>query len=123
MSFMLTTVLSCDENKTSEHDAIEDLWRIVGDVSLKKTKDAAIGAGDCKTGMVSGLHVDLCLFKDALSADAAKEIGLQRIGSHTGAALVRDRFLLVIADRDKVDVHGKTLNQVAKLFLQPIPES
>tara|TARA_R110002096_G_scaffold436100_1_gene667724 strand:+ start:93848 stop:94135 length:288 start_codon:yes stop_codon:yes gene_type:complete len=91
----------------------------VGDVELAESGDKAIGDGDCKTGMVAGLHVDLCVFKDALSADGARVLGLERIGPITGASLVREQILLVIADRDNVDPHGKKLNHVAKLFMQP----
>ena len=41
--------------------------------------------------------------------------------SGIGAALVRQSMLLVVSDPDKVDVHGKVLNQVAKIFLEPPP--
>ncbi len=104
---------------------MEALWALkFDDVKLEKSSDKQIIAdGDCKTGTIAGLHVDLCLYKDALSADAARERGLERVGSNTGASLVRERFLLVVADREKVDVHGKALNEVAKLFLDPVPGS
>jgi|TARA_R110000868_G_scaffold290314_1_gene550503 hypothetical protein len=98
---------------------MERRWELeVGEVKLAKSGDKAIGAGDCKSGTVAGLRVDLCLFKDVLSADNARTLGLERIGSETGAALVRERLLLVIADPGHVDPHGKKLNEVAKLFMQ-----
>jgi hypothetical protein len=92
----------------------------IGNVKLEKSEDSETYAGgSCRTGKVADLKVELCEFKDALSADSAKERGLIEVGSNTGAALVRDRYLLVVADVDKVDVHGKALNQVAKIFLSP----
>lgn len=92
----------------------------MGSVVLKKSEEnEAIAGGDCRSGTVAKLHVSLCEFKDAIAADSAKELGIAEIGSNTGAALVRGRYLLVVADIDKVDVHGKVLNQIAKIFLEP----
>lgn len=92
----------------------------LGSVSLEKSKESETFDGaSCRSGTVADLRVDLCEFKDAVAADSAKAKGLEEIGSHTGSALVRDRYLLVVADVDKVDVHGKVLNQVAKIFLSP----
>lgn len=92
----------------------------IGSVELKPSEGSkVIAEGKCQDGTVAKLHVTLCEFKDAISADSAKAQGLQQIGANTGAALVRDRYLLVVADLDKVDVHGKVLNKVAKLFLEP----
>lgn len=120
LSLSVAALLGCSGASASPHEDIERLWGLqVGDVQLAESGDKAIGGGDCKTGMVAGLHVDLCVFKDALSADGARVLGLERIGAITGASLVREHLLLVIADRDSVDPHGKKLNQVAKLFMQP----
>lgn len=95
----------------------------LGEIDLKKSEESkAYAGGSCMVGTVAKLQVELCEFKDALAADSAKEAGIETIGANTGAALVRDRYLLVVADTDKVDVHGKTLNQVAKIFLAP-PEA
>lgn len=92
----------------------------LGAVDLDDAKESeTFAGGTCRSGKVADLRVDLCEFKDALSADSAKEQGLIAVGSNTGTALVRDRYLLVVADVDKVDVHGKKLNRVAKLFLAP----
>jgi hypothetical protein len=92
----------------------------LGSVKLEAAKESETYAGgSCRSGKVADLRVDLCEFKDALSADSAKDQGLVEVGANTGAALVRDRYLLVVADVDKVDAHGKVLNQVAKIFLEP----
>lgn len=92
----------------------------LGPVELAKSEETiGIAGGECREGTVAGLHVDLCTYKDALTAASAQEKGLSIIGENTGAALVRDRYLLVVADVDKVDVHGKVLNKVAKIFLEP----
>jgi hypothetical protein len=124
---LLVGVSACDEaaKKGAENgDQVIVAWRSanLGTIELAEGKDSEVFAGgSCRTGKIAALHVDLCEFKDALAADTAKEQGLAKIGANTGAALVRDRFLLVIADRDKADVHGKVLNQVAKIFLEPPP--
>ena len=116
---LLLAALGCSSGgEARPHDDMERRWQDVGEVKLAKSGDKAIGDGACKTGTVAGLHVDLCLFKDALSADNARTIGLERIGSETGAALVHERLLLVIADHGHVDPHGKKLNEVAKLFME-----
>lgn len=116
---LLLAALGCSSGgEARPHDEMERRWLEVGEVKLAQSGDKAIGAGECKTGTVAGLHVDLCIFKDALSADNARTLGLERIGPETGAALVRERQLLVIADHGHVDPHGKKLNEVAKLFMK-----
>ena len=122
---LLASAAACEEDPiagTESRDQVVTAWREASLTPTKLTKNAesiGIAGGDCRQGKVAGLQVDLCEYKDALAADGAKEKGLARIGSSTGAALVRDRYLLVVADVDKVDVHGKTLNKVAKIFLKP----
>jgi hypothetical protein len=122
---LLAGLVGCDEaaKKGAESgDQVILAWRSanVGEIDLGDKKESEIFAGgSCRDGTVAALYVDLCEFKDALAADTAKEEGIAKIGANTGAALVRDRFLLVVADKDKVDVHGKVLNQVAKIFLKP----
>jgi len=124
---VLVGVSACDEapKKGAESgDQVILSWRSanLGTIDLSESTDSEVfKGGNCRTGKVAALHVDLCEFKDALAADTAKEQGLAKIGANTGAALVRDRFLLVVADKDKADVHGKVINQVAKLFLEPPP--
>lgn len=125
LSLLLGSALgACEETpKGAEtQNQVVDAWKAadVGAVELATASDSeALAGGDCLHGKVAGLYVDLCKYKDALAADSAREQGLEKIGAITGAALVRDRYVLVVADNDKVDVHGKVLNKVAKTFLKP----
>ncbi len=122
---LLAILGGCDDStpkgaETSSQVILAWTGADLGAIDLKKSEESkTFAGGTCQTGTVAALHVSLCEFKDALSADSAKESGIEEIGSNTGAALVRDRYLLVVADVDKVDVHGKVLNQIAKIFLEP----
>ena len=91
----------------------------LGPIDLESPKENTDLAGECRQGKVAGLQVQLCEYKDALAADGAKPKGLATIGSNTGAALVRDRYLFIVADTEKVDIHGKKLNKLATIFLSP----
>lgn len=115
--------MSCSDGGAADFALADTQWMsALGKVELEPSSDAQqIGQGDCRTGTVAGLHVDLCHFKDAVSADAGREAGLAKIGSHTGAAIVRKQTLLVVSDPDKVDVHGKTINKLTKTFANPPP--
>ena len=113
---------SCSDGDADFAKAETAWMRSLGKVELApSSEEERIGEGDCRTGTVAGLHVDLCQFKDAVSADAAREAGLDKIGKNTGAAIVRKRVLLVVSDPDKVDVHGKTINELTKSFAKPPP--
>lgn len=121
---LLTALAACEDTAKGAESTNQVMvaWQSadIGSVELKPSEASEIIAeGKCLDGTVAKLHVNLCEFKDAISADSAKELGLERIGANTGAALVRDRYLLVVADLDKVDIHGKVLNKVAKIFLEP----
>lgn len=121
---LLGVFAACDGEDGAAATELEVLaaWKAAGieAIDLAKTDEStSIKAGECMKGTAAGLHVRLCTYKDALAADSAKEAGLATIGANTGTALVRDRYLLVMADIDKVDVHGKTLNKMAKIFLTP----
>ena len=122
--FLGSALGACEETPKGAEtpNQVVDAWKAadVGAVELSAASDAeALADGDCLHGKVAGLYVDLCQYKDALAADSAREKGLEKIGANTGAALVRDRYVLVVADNDNVDVHGKVLNKVAKTFLKP----
>ena len=118
----LATAASCSDSTADFAQADTQWMSALGKVEVgPSSEEQRIGQGDCRTGTVAGLHVDLCQFKDALSADAAREAGLAKIGSDTGAAIVRKRTLLVVSDPDKVDVHGKLINQLTKSFANPPP--
>lgn len=121
--FLVGGVCACDDAASKGKEKPNQVvagWKSakLTPIELEATKDGIAG-GNCRAGKVAGLEVSLCEFSDAVAADSAKEEGVRQIAAHTGAALVRDRYLLVVADVDKVDVHGIKLNQVAKLFLNP----
>ena len=101
----------------SEKDDVVDAWKEAGlePTSFEKLTDDELG-DECYLGKVDGLEVTLCRYADAAAAEAARERGLERVGETTGAALPSGRLLLVIADRDRVDPTGRTINKVARAF-------
>ena len=124
MAVFLLGATACDDEPTGteSRNQVVAAWTSakLGPIDLAESNEKTrIAGGKCREGTVANLQVNLCEYKDALAANSAKEEGLERIGSKTGAALVRDRYLLVVADANKVDIHGKVLNQVAKIFLKP----
>ncbi len=110
-----------DGNESPSHMEVVTAWQTAGveNIELDSKDGPSIAGGDCLHGKAAGLAVHLCSYKDALAADSAKDDGMDLIAGHTGTALVRDQYLLVLADVDAVDVHGKTINTMAKLFLNP----
>ncbi len=118
---LLAALAACDGDGKADFAKADESWMSsIGKVELAVSEDSQkIGTGDCRTGTVAALHVDLCLYKDALSADAARNEGLERIGSATGVALVRGSTLLVVTDPGLVDPHGKLINRLSKTFLEP----
>lgn len=107
-----------DDGSSASTGAIEQAWATsVGEVALELNKETRLEGGTCRAGTVAGLAVEICTFNDAVSADSAREKGLAQVGSNTGVALVRDEMLLVASDPKKLDVHGKKLNRLSKIFL------
>jgi hypothetical protein len=86
--------------------------------ALAATDGKQLGSGDCKRGVVKGVETTVCRYADEAAAKAAQPKGLAVVGNATGAALSHGPLLLVVADRDKRDPHGKTINQLTKTFLQ-----
>lgn len=118
--FLVVTLSTSCENDTDFAEAETHWMSALGTVELTtSTKAQRIGQGDCRTGTVAQVHVDLCNYKDAVSADTAREVGLAKIAGHTGAAVVRKRTLLVVSDPDEVDVHDKIINQLTTSFRNP----
>ena len=70
---------------------------------------------DCASGTVSKLDVLVCTFKTAKEAKDAEDAGLKWVGDNTGASKAQGEILIVVADRKKVDPHGKVINQVITL--------
>lgn len=75
------------------------------------------GKAVCRHGPVSGVEVTICLYENDGAASVARSGGLAKVGNATGSALVRGRMMLVIADREKADPDGKTINKLTRIFL------
>jgi hypothetical protein len=85
---------------------------------LVTIEDKQLG-GECRAGLVGGLDVTLCAYANEAAAKAAEEKGLALVGDSTGASLAEGKWLLVVADRRRLDPDGKTLNQITRAFRPP----
>lgn len=113
----LAFVAGC-EKEAGTVGAIETAW-IQAELAPEGWEAAEVGGlgeASCKQGTIRGLEVVLCRYDSADAAAAAQPAGRALIGKTTGAALAEGEFLLVVADRDKADPHGKVLNQIARRF-------
>ena len=54
-------------------------------------------------------------FKSEKEAKGAEDQGLEWVGDNTGASRAQGEMLIVVADRKKVDPHGKVISQVITL--------
>jgi len=84
---------------------------------LQPLEEHDLGKATCRHGPVAGVETTLCLYETEGAAAVATSAGLAMVGNTTGAALVRGRMLLVVADRGKTDPDGKTINRLTKIFL------
>jgi hypothetical protein len=76
----------------------------------------ALGDGACKAGTVRGVVTTLCEYRGAEDAKRAEAAGLAQVRDATGLALAEGKLLLVLADRDRKDPSGKTINEIARSF-------
>ena len=96
-------------------DGVVDAWK-KGGLEPSALAAAKVDVGtDCKTGTVNKLDVLVCTFKTAKEAKDAEDKGLAWVGDNTGASKAQGEILIVVADRKKVDPHGKVINQVVTL--------
>jgi hypothetical protein len=72
--------------------------------------------GACRAGSVNGIAVTVCEFASADAARRAEPAGLAQLQGTTGLSLAEGKLLLVLADREHKDPHGKTINQIATVF-------
>ena len=95
-------------------------WKAAGFESseFQPMAGAGIAGGTCVAGQVNKLEAVLCRYQDEAAAKGAEAAGFTYIGETTGTALSKGSHLLVIADRNKADPSGKTLDKVAKTFLE-----
>jgi hypothetical protein len=97
--------------------AVLDTWKAAGlTVSAFTPADGTAVGGDCRSGTVGGVDVELCSYADDAAAKKAEDKGLTVVGETTGVSLAQGSMLLIAADRRKADPSGRTINQLAKLF-------
>lgn len=85
--------------------------------NLEEAKGLIPGADACQQGEIDGLDTAICEFSDEATAQAAEPKSHAWIaGAHSGAAIASGRVLLVLADRDEVDVSGKRIDAIVKAF-------
>ncbi len=121
-SLAALTVACGDEDKpatAATADAVLAAWTEAGfDVAaLQPLEKHDLGKADCRRGPIGGVETTLCVYENEGAASVARSAGLARVGDATGAALVRGRMMLVVADRDKADPEGKTINKMTRIFL------
>ena len=119
VALLLLGLLASACSKSSD-PAVVAAWKKEGlqTTEMQKIEDKQLG-GSCRAGLVGGLEVTLCEYADESAAKAAEEKGLALIGEATGASLAEGKWLLVVADRRRLDPDGKTLNQITRAFRQP----
>ena len=99
-------------------DGVIAAWQKAGlETSTFEAVDGkALGDGSCKAGTVRGVVTTLCEYKGAEDAKRAEAAGLSQVRDTTGLALAEGKLLLVLADRDRKDPNGKTMNEIARTF-------
>src|SRR5438128_1139118 len=78
--------------------AVLDTWKQAGlTVSAFTPADGKALGGDCQSGTVGGVDVELCSYPDAASAKKAEDRGLVVVGETTGVSLAQGQMLLIAA--------------------------
>lgn len=99
----------------TSRDGVVAAWK-KGGLSPSELKPAKTDVGkDCASGTVNKLDVLVCTFSSAADAKAAEDAGLAWVGDTTGVAKAQGEMLIVVADRKKADVNGKTITQLIEL--------
>jgi hypothetical protein len=107
---------ACSKGKgATSRDGVVAAWK-KGGLETSELKAAKTDVGtDCASGTVAKLDVLVCTFKTAKEAKDAEDKGLSWVGDNTGASKAQGEMLIVVADRKKVDPHGKVISQVITL--------
>lgn len=110
------TAAACSKGGgATSRDGVVEAWK-KGGLQPSELKAAKTDVGtDCAGGTVSKLDVLVCTFKSAKEAKDAEDKGLAWVGDNTGASRAQGELLIVVADRKKVDPHGKVISQVVTL--------
>ena len=104
-----------DSKGATSRDGVVAAWKKGGlETSALAAAKTDVGT-DCATGKVAKLDVLVCTFKSAKEAKDAEDKGLSWVGDNTGASKAQGEMLIVVADRKKVDPHGKVISQVITL--------
>jgi hypothetical protein len=99
----------------SPRDAVIDAWK-KGGLTPSAFDAATTKVGtDCAAGKVGALDVLLCVYASPKEAKAAEPAAYAWVGDTTGSATTSGAVMIAVADRNKSDPHGKTINQLMKL--------
>ena len=93
-----------------------DAWRNAGLEPAAFAPAEAIGDGSCRAGTIRGVATTVCEYADAAAAKRAESAGLAKVSGMTGLALAEGKRLLVLADPERRDPSGKTINEITKVF-------
>jgi hypothetical protein len=98
-------------------DALIAGWKSAGLTvsAFTADKSGAIG-GDCTAGTLNGIDAVVCVFANDQEAKAAESKALAWIGATTGSALVNGKLVMAVADRNKADPTGRTIDTATKVF-------
>jgi hypothetical protein len=114
----LLAVAACGKDKpkgATSRDGVVAAWK-KGGLEPSELKPAKTNVGkDCASGTVSKLDVLVCTFPNEADAKAAEDAGLAWVGDTTGVSKAQGEMLIVVADRKKADVSGKTITQLIEL--------
>jgi hypothetical protein len=115
LALTLLVLLAACSKDGAAGNAVE-AWRRAGLEPGPFARADAVGDGTCNAGTVAGIATTLCEYPDAAAAKRAESVGLAKVEGATGLALAEGKLLLVLADRERKDPHGKTINEIAKIF-------
>lgn len=82
------------------------------------TDAARFSATRCLSGRIEGVDAVLCEYGSAEASQLGKKAGETWIADAvTGAALLHDRTMLVLADRTRADPNGKAIHKISQAYL------
>ena len=117
---LAVAVSGCSDDKAAPDTAgeVAAAWRAAGlEVSAFRQMDGSdFGGGECARGDVNGVEVTLCRYQTEEAATAAHPAGLKAVGAATGSSVPSGNFLLVVAERNKADPEGKSINQIIQTY-------
>lgn len=115
---LLACTAACDKEGAGSSDPrakVVAAWK-AAELAPSALTPATVSVGqDCQSGTVGTIDVLLCVYPSPDEAKTAEEPGLAWVGETTGAAQAYGTVLVAIADRNKSDPSGRTINQLMKL--------